>query len=117
MKKYDTIIGLLIILIIICVGAIVFILLNKPKPDYAPIEIDPNVVETADGGEKLKASKGGGAVALSYDSNVVIDTISFNVESMSSPEDGEKAFDAFVDRFKQIGAKQGISINGTANRF
>ncbi len=55
--------------------------------------------------------------AITNNSNVVIDTISFNVESMSSPEDGEKAFDAFVDRFKQIGAKQGISINGTANRF
>ena len=55
--------------------------------------------------------------AITNNSNVIIDTISFNVESMSSPEDGEKAFDAFVDRFKQIGAKQGISINGTANRF
>ena len=55
--------------------------------------------------------------AITNNSNVVIDTISFNVESMSSSEDGEKAFDAFVDRFKQIGAKQGISINGTANRF
>ena len=55
--------------------------------------------------------------AITNNSNVVIDTISFNVDSMSSPEDGEKAFDAFVDRFKQIGAKQGISVNGTANRF
>jgi TP901 family phage tail tape measure protein len=55
--------------------------------------------------------------AITNNSNVVIDTISFNVESMSSPEDGEKAFDAFVNRFKQIGAKQGISVNGTANRF
>lgn len=55
--------------------------------------------------------------AITNNSNVVIDTISFNVDSMSSPEDGEKAFDAFVNRFKQIGAKQGISVNGTANRF
>ena len=55
--------------------------------------------------------------AITNNSNIVIDTISFNVDSMSSPEDGEKAFDAFVDRFKQIGAKQGISVNGTANRF
>lgn len=55
--------------------------------------------------------------AITNNSNVIIDTISFNVDSMSSPEDGEKAFDAFVNRFKQIGAKQGISVNGTANRF
>ena len=73
MKNNNKLIFILVILIIICVGAIAFILLNKQKPDYAPIEIDPNVVETDDGGEKLKASKGGGAVALSYDSNVVID--------------------------------------------
>lgn len=54
---------------------------------------------------------------ITNNANVIIDTISFNVESMSSPEDGEKAFNKFVDRFKQIGAKQGISVNGTANRF
>ena len=60
----------------------------------------------------LRASGG-----ITNNANVIIDTISFNVESMSSPEDGEKAFDAFVNRFKQIGAKQGISVNGTANRF
>lgn len=65
--------------------------------------------------DDLAALRAGGAIT--NNSNVIIDTISFNVESMSSPEDGEKAFDAFVDRFKQIGAKQGISINGTANRF
>lgn len=48
--------------------------------------------------------------------NVVIDNISFNVESMSSVADGEKAFNAFVDKFKEIGSKQGISVVGTANR-
>ena len=52
----------------------------------------------------------------STNSSVVIDNISFNVESMSSVADGEKAFNAFVDKFKEIGAKQGISILGTANR-
>ena len=49
-------------------------------------------------------------------SNVVIDNISFNVESMSSVADGEKAFDAFVNKFKEIGNKQGISMLGTSNR-
>lgn len=53
---------------------------------------------------------------LSTNSSVVIDNISFNVESMSSVADGEKAFDAFVDKFKEIGAKRGISVLGTANR-
>lgn len=53
---------------------------------------------------------------ISTNSSVVIDNISFNVESMSSVADGEKAFDAFVDKFKEIGAKQGISILGTSNR-
>lgn len=53
---------------------------------------------------------------MSTNSSIVIDNISFNVESMSSVADGEKAFDAFVDKFKEIGAKQGISILGTSNR-
>lgn len=53
---------------------------------------------------------------MTTNSSVVIDNISFNVESMSSVSDGEKAFDAFVDKFKEIGAKQGISILGTSNR-
>ena len=48
--------------------------------------------------------------------NVVIDNINFNVDSMSSVEDGEKAFDAFVNKFKEIGGKQGISLLGTSNR-
>lgn len=44
-------------------------------------------------------------------SNIIIDNISFEVESMSSPEDGEKAFDAFVNRFKEIGSQTGLSFN------
>jgi hypothetical protein len=40
-----------------------------------------------------------------------IDTISFNVDSMSSPEDGEKAFDAFVNKFNEIGSQSGIKFN------
>lgn len=54
--------------------------------------------------------------SMSTNSSVIIDNISFNVESMSSVADGERAFNAFVDKFKEIGAKQGISVLGTANR-
>ena len=53
---------------------------------------------------------------MTTNSAINIDTISFNVDSMSSVADGEKAFNAFVDRFKEIGAKQGISVFGTINR-
>ena len=64
--------------------------------------------------DDLAALRAEGAVSTS--SSVVIDSIAFNVESMSSVADGEKAFNAFVDKFKEIGAKQGISVLGTANR-
>lgn len=45
--------------------------------------------------------------------NVVIENISFQVDSMSSPADGERAFDAFVNRFKEIGSQTGLSFNKT----
>jgi len=48
-------------------------------------------------------------------SSVSIDTISFNVESMSSTEDGEKAFNMFVDKFKEIGNRTGIKIDTFKN--
>lgn len=48
-------------------------------------------------------------------SSVSIDNISFNVDSMSSVEDGEKAFDAFVNKFKEIGNQTGIKINSFKN--
>jgi TP901 family phage tail tape measure protein len=64
--------------------------------------------------DDLAALRAEGGVSTS--SSVIIDNISFNVESMSSVADGEKAFNTFVDKFKEIGAKQGISILGTANR-
>jgi hypothetical protein len=53
---------------------------------------------------------------MTANNSIVIDTISFNVDSMSSVQDGERAFNAFVDKFKEIGAKQGISVLGTMNR-
>ena len=48
-------------------------------------------------------------------SSVSIDNISFNVESMSSVEDGEVAFNAFVNKFKEIGNQTGIKINSFKN--
>ncbi len=48
-------------------------------------------------------------------SSVSIDTISFNVESMSSVEDGERAFNMFVDKFKEIGNRTGIKIDTFKN--
>ncbi len=48
-------------------------------------------------------------------SSVNIDSIEFKVDSMSSPEDGEKAFNMFVDKFKEIGNQTGIKINSFKN--
>ena len=39
-----------------------------------------------------------------------IENISFQVESMSSPEDGEAAFDAFITKFKEIGSQSGLNV-------
>ena len=50
-------------------------------------------------------------------STITIDTISFNVESMSSPEDGETAFNVFVNKFKEIGSQSGIRIDSFKNRL
>ena len=48
-------------------------------------------------------------------SSISIENISFNVDSMSSVADGEKAFDAFVNKFKEIGNQKGIKINSFKN--
>lgn len=48
-------------------------------------------------------------------SSVSIDNIQFNVESMSSVEDGEKAFNTFVDKFKEIGNQTGLKIGSFKN--
>lgn len=47
--------------------------------------------------------------------NVTIGSIEFNVDSMSSVEDGRDAFAAFVDEFKKIGDRTGIKINTFKN--
>ena len=48
-------------------------------------------------------------------SSINIENISFNVESMSSPEDGEAAFNMFVNKFKEIGNQTGIRMNSFKN--
>lgn len=48
-------------------------------------------------------------------SSINIENISFNVESMSSPEDGEAAFNMFVNKFKEIGSQTGIKMNSFKN--
>lgn len=47
--------------------------------------------------------------------SINIESISFNVDSMSSAEDGEKAFNMFVNKFKEIGNQTGIKINSFKN--
>ena len=56
----------------------------------------------ADDIEKLKLQGG----SLLGSGNVTIGNIEFSVESMSSPEDGERAFDAFVQKFNDIGKRK-----------
>ena len=46
-----------------------------------------------------------------FGSNITIDSISFHVDSMSSAEDGEIAFNAFVNKFKEIGQQSGLRMN------
>lgn len=54
-------------------------------------------------------------VGIGGNSAVTIGSIEFQVDSMSSPEDGEKAFNMFVDKFKEIGNQTGIKINSFKN--
>ena len=64
---------ILVIGIILCIGALVFLLLwdnQTLTPDYAPGTIDTNAIKEDDSGKKMDVSEGGGAVSLSY-SNVV----------------------------------------------
>ncbi len=56
-----------------------------------------------------------GSATGGLNSSVTIGSIGFQVDSMSSPEDGEKAFNMFVDKFKEIGNQTGIKINSFKN--
>jgi hypothetical protein len=52
----------------------------------------------------------GSAVGSGLGSSVNIESIKFQVDNMSSEEDGRKAFTAFVDRFNEIGKQKGLSV-------
>ena len=58
-----------------------------------------------------KQTNGTGSFNVGNNGSVYIDNILFEVDSMSSTEDGKKAFDAFVQEFKKIGQQQGLYIN------
>ena len=62
--------------------------------------------------DKMFANTNGNTTSSSA---INIENISFNVDSMSSPEDGEKAFNMFVNKFKEIGNQTGIKINSFKN--
>ena len=62
----------------------------------------------ADNLDKLDAITQG-----SVGASVSIENIEFRVDSMSSPEDGEKAFNVFVQKFNEIGNRTGISLTTT----
>lgn len=49
--------------------------------------------------------------------SINIGDIQFHVDSMSSPEDGEAAFDMFVAKFKEIGNQTGIKISSFKNNL
>lgn len=56
-----------------------------------------------------------GSNMTNTNNSINIESISFNVDSMSSAEDGEKAFNMFVNKFKEIGNQTGIKINSFKN--
>lgn len=62
----------------------------------------------ADNLDKLDAITQG-----SVGASVSIENIEFRVDSMSSPEDGERAFNVFVQKFNEIGNRTGISLTTT----
>ncbi len=65
----------LLLIILACIGMIVYLLFFKQSElsDYAPGKTDENVVLLPNSGEKMEAKEGGGAVSLSYSNKVDID--------------------------------------------
>ena len=82
---------------------------NKPEAVLNPLQTEHFMKFT----NALDNMYGQGG--FNTNSSVTIDTISFNVESMSSPEDGEKAFNMFVNKFNEIGSQTGIKFNNFKN--
>ena len=72
-KMMGRIIVLLVIIIIVCTIIIVHLLINNKKLEYAPLEIEPNVIKLNDDDKKLEAPEGGSAVRLTYSNKAKID--------------------------------------------
>lgn len=73
-KKRNTIIVVLLLAIIACLGIIIWALFFRTtEQDYAPAQLEPNaqVIEDDDS-EKLEAPVGGGAISLQYEDQVTI---------------------------------------------
>ena len=76
-KKTNWIYMILILLIMICIGIIVFLLIKNKStlmPDFAPGTVDINAIKEEDNSTKMDATAGGGAVSLSYSNVVAINT-------------------------------------------
>ena len=84
---------------------------NAPEAVLNPLQTE-HFMHFTDTLDKMYANGNGGNMA---NSSIAIDNISFNVASMSSPEDGEKAFNMFVQKFKEIGSQTGIQMNNFKN--
>lgn len=74
-KSKKGIVVFLLLVILICIGIIVYLLFFKdPKTtDYAIGKEDENIVLLPNSGDKMEKSEGGGAVSLSYSNKVDID--------------------------------------------
>ena len=83
---------------------------QRPEAVLTALQTE-HFIQFTDAIDKIAA---GGASTTST-GTVNIDNIQFNVESMSSPEDGEAAFNMFVNKFKEIGNQTGIKVNTFKN--
>lgn len=83
---------------------------QKPEAVLTALQTE-HFIQFTDAIDKIAA----GGVSTTSTGTVNIDNIQFNVESMSSPEDGEAAFNAFVNKFKEIGNQTGIKVNTFKN--
>lgn len=77
-KRSRVLILLLLLLLLIAIGVIVWMLFFRQDkvlaPDYAPRQEDKYAQDMGDsGGDKLAQSQGGGAVSLTYSTDVAID--------------------------------------------
>lgn len=83
---------------------------QKPEAVLTSLQTE-HFIQFTDAIDKIAA----GGVSTTSTGTVNIDNIQFNVESMSSAEDGEAAFNMFVNKFKEIGNQTGIKVNTFKN--